>query len=83
MSAKHIAWFNFKEGVSNDRIQQHMEAVRGLVDSVPAVIEIECGPSYSDRAEASHTASSRRYHAAKHSRSTWSIPLMSRWLKRL
>lgn len=50
MSAKHIAWFNFKEGISNDRIEEHMEAVRGLVDLVPTVTQIECGPSYTDRA---------------------------------
>ena len=50
MTAKHIAWFNFKEGVSDDRIDQHLEAVRNLVDRVPAVTQIECGPSYTDRA---------------------------------
>ncbi len=50
VSAKHIAWFSFKEGVTHDRIEEHMEAVRGLADLVPAVDQIECGPSYSDRA---------------------------------
>ena len=50
MTAKHIAWFNFKEGVSEDRIEHHLEAVRDLVDRVPAVTQIECGPSYTDRA---------------------------------
>jgi len=50
MGAKHVAWFNFKEGVSDDRIEQHLTAVRGLVDLVPAVEQIECGASYSDRA---------------------------------
>ena len=50
VTAKHIAWFNFKEGVSDDRIEQHLEAVRNLVDRVPAVTQIECGASYTDRA---------------------------------
>ena len=50
MSAKHVAWFNFKEGVSQSRIEEHMEAVRRLGDLVPAVSEIECGPSHTDRA---------------------------------
>jgi len=50
VGAKHIAWFNFKEGVSDDRIEQHLKAVRGLVDLVPVVEQIECGPSYTDRA---------------------------------
>ena len=50
MSAKHVAWFNFKKGVSQNRIEEHIEAVRGLGDLVPAVSEIECGPSHTDRA---------------------------------
>ncbi len=50
MSAKHIAWFNFNEGVTDDQIEKHMEAVRGLVDLVPVVSQIECGPSHTDRA---------------------------------
>ena len=51
VTAKHIAWFNFKDGVSRDQIEVHMEAVRRLVDLVPAVDQIECGPSYTDRAD--------------------------------
>ena len=51
MTAKHVAWFNFKEGVSEERIDKHMDAVRSLVDLVPVVQQIECGPSYTDRAK--------------------------------
>lgn len=50
VSAKHIAWFNFKTGVSDDQIEKHMMAVRRLAETVPVVEEIVCGPSYSDRA---------------------------------
>ena len=50
MAAKHVAWFSFKAGVSQGRIDQHLEAVRSLVDLVPEVLAIECGPSYTDRA---------------------------------
>lgn len=50
MGARHIAWFNFKEGVSEERIEEHMQAVRSLVDLVPVVLRIECGPNYTDRA---------------------------------
>ena len=50
MTAKHVAWFRFKDGVNDDRIEEHMRAVRGLADLVPAVSAIECGKSYSDRA---------------------------------
>ncbi|MDQ2943553.1 MAG: Dabb family protein [Candidatus Dormibacteraeota bacterium] len=50
MTAKHIAWFRFKEGVPGDRIERHMAAVRSLVDLVPEISAIECGASYTDRA---------------------------------
>jgi hypothetical protein len=50
VTAKHVAWFNFNEGVSDERIEEHLEAVRSLVDLVPVVRQIECGPSYTDRA---------------------------------
>ena len=50
MTAKHIAWFRFDEGVSQERIDEHLRAVRSLAELVPAVTAIECGPSYTDRA---------------------------------
>lgn len=50
MTAKHIAWFRFKEGLSEDHIGRHLAAVRSLVDLVPEVLSIECGASYTDRA---------------------------------
>jgi hypothetical protein len=50
MTAKHIAWFRFKDGVDEERIAHHMGAVRSLVDLVPEVLSVECGASYTDRA---------------------------------
>jgi Stress responsive A/B Barrel Domain len=50
VTAKHVAWFSFKEGVSDDRIDEHMRAVRTLVDVVPVVSGVDCGKSYTDRA---------------------------------
>lgn len=50
MAARHVAWFRFKDGVSEDRIEEHLRAVRSLVDLVPVVDAIECGKSYTDRA---------------------------------
>ena len=50
MTAKHVAWFRFKDGVSEDRINEHMRAVRTLADVVPVVSAIDCGKSYTDRA---------------------------------
>jgi hypothetical protein len=50
VTAKHIAWFRFREGVTEARIAYHLGAVRSLADLVPEVLAIECGPSYTDRA---------------------------------
>jgi hypothetical protein len=50
VTAKHIAWFRFKDGVSDDRIEEHVRAVRSLAEIVPVVSAIECDRSYTDRA---------------------------------
>jgi stress responsive alpha/beta barrel protein len=50
MTAKHIAWFRFKEGIHEQRIARHMTAVRSLANLVPEVLSVECGASYTDRA---------------------------------
>ena len=50
MMAKHIAWLKFKDGVTHERIEHHMAACRALVGRVLAVINLECGANYTDRA---------------------------------
>jgi hypothetical protein len=50
VTAKHVAWFRFKDGVSEVRIDEHMQAVRTLATLVPVVTSIDCGRSYTDRA---------------------------------
>jgi Stress responsive A/B Barrel Domain len=50
MTAKHIAWFRFKEGLAEDRVERHLAAVRSLVNVVPEVLSVECGASYTNRA---------------------------------
>ena len=49
MSALHIAWFRFKDGVSTKRAEEHMAACRRLVGQVPAVLDLKCGASYTKR----------------------------------
>lgn len=50
MTVKHVAWLSFKEGVSKDRIRAHMDACRALANRVPAVEDLQCGESFTDRA---------------------------------
>lgn len=46
----HIAWLRFKDGVSEQRIEQHLEACRLLPAKVPVMIDLQCGPNFTDRA---------------------------------
>src|SRR5262245_39470927 len=50
MPLLHIAWFRFKEGVAQERIDRHLAACRGLVGKVPAVRDLQCGANASNRA---------------------------------
>lgn len=50
MTAMHIAWLKFKDGVCHECIEHHMAACRALVGRVPAVMNLECGANYTDRA---------------------------------
>ena len=51
MPLRHVAWFRFKDGVTPERIEEHLSACRALVGRVPAVLNLECGPNLSDRAD--------------------------------
>jgi hypothetical protein len=51
MALRHVVWLRFKDGVSPERIDGHLEACRSLVGRVPVVQNLECGPNLSDRAE--------------------------------
>jgi hypothetical protein len=50
MAFLHIAWFRFNEGVSLDRIEQHLVSCRALVGKVPVVRNLQCGTNTSNRA---------------------------------
>ena len=50
MAVRHVAWLRFKDGVSPERIKQHMSACRSLIGRVPVVQNLECGPNLTDRA---------------------------------
>lgn len=50
MALLHVAWFRFKPDVPPERIERHLDACRGLVGKVPAVLNLQCGVNLSDRA---------------------------------
>ena len=51
MALRHVAWLKFKPGISPQRIDDHMVACRALVNRVPVLENLECGPNLTDRAE--------------------------------
>jgi len=50
MAVQHMVWLKFKEGVSEARIERHMEALRGMKGKVPQVQYVTAGRSLVDRA---------------------------------
>jgi hypothetical protein len=50
MAVQHMVWLKFKEGVSEQRIEEHMEALRGMQGKVPHVQYVAAGKSLVDRA---------------------------------
>jgi len=51
MTVKHVAWLRFNDGVTGERINSHMDACRAMATRVPVVQSLECGASFTDRAE--------------------------------
>jgi hypothetical protein len=45
-----MAWLKFKDGISADQIDRHLMACRSLPQRIPAVISLECGANFTERA---------------------------------
>ena len=50
MAAIHVVWLRFKDGIGPERMEHHMAACRALVGRVPALLDLKCGASYTNRA---------------------------------
>ena len=50
MPIKHIAWLKFKDGLSQEEIDDHLRACRGLNESVSVIDSLVCGANFTDRA---------------------------------
>jgi hypothetical protein len=49
MPVEHMVWVKFKEGVSAERIQEHMDNVLTMRDIIPGVVDICLGENFTDR----------------------------------
>jgi hypothetical protein len=50
MAVQHMVWLKFKPGVTEQRIEEHMQALHGMMGKVPQVQHVAAGRSLSDRA---------------------------------
>jgi hypothetical protein len=46
MAIYHIAWLRFAPEVTDERIDEHLQACRALPDQVPVVQQLVCGPNH-------------------------------------
>ena len=47
---EHMVWIKFKDGISDERKQAHLDALAGLKDRVPGIRRLSVGPNVTDRA---------------------------------
>lgn len=50
MAVNHQVWIKFRPEISAERIEAHLDALRGMVGVVPGVISLTCGANFTDRA---------------------------------
>jgi hypothetical protein len=50
MAVSHQVWMKFAAEVSPDRIEAHLNALRGLRGQVPGIIDLNVGKNFTDRA---------------------------------
>lgn len=48
---EHMVWIKFREGVSPDRAEWHMDALRQLKGKVPAIEQVYAGANVTDRSQ--------------------------------
>ena len=46
---EHMVWIRFNDGVSQQRIDEHLAGRRGLRETAPDVIELSVGENFTDR----------------------------------
>lgn len=47
----HIVLFKWKEETAPEAIAEAMEALRGLKEKIPGIIDLSCGENFSERAK--------------------------------
>jgi len=45
---EHMVWIKFRDGVSEERVGEHMAALAGLADNVPGIVDLKIGENFCD-----------------------------------
>lgn len=51
MPVEHMVWMKFKDGISAERIAEHLAALSALPDNVPGIVDLCVGENFTDRAQ--------------------------------
>jgi len=46
---EHMVWIRFHDGVSEERIAEHMAGLAGLAETVPGIEALSVGENFTDR----------------------------------
>lgn len=49
MAVIHMVWIKFHDGVSDERAQEHLNALASLEGRVPGILGLHVGPNFTDR----------------------------------
>lgn len=50
MSVYHMVWIKFHDGVSDERISEHLENLRSMPEKIDNIWDVRVGPNFTDRA---------------------------------
>lgn len=50
MAVFHIVWFKFRPGVTDERIAEHLRALRSLPQEIPEITDFSIGTNFTARA---------------------------------
>jgi diphthamide synthase (EF-2-diphthine--ammonia ligase) len=48
---EHLVLFQWQEQASDDEIEAVIEALRGLKERIPGIVELSCGENFSERSQ--------------------------------
>jgi Stress responsive A/B Barrel Domain len=52
---EHIVLFKWIEGTSETQIAEVVEALKGLKEKIPGIVDLSCGKNFSDRSQGYQT----------------------------